>query len=419
MNTTAMRRECLAGYDEGLLKALLDGQLSTTWRDTVREHAAGCSACSERLARLRLDGALVHGRLQLLSGAPAPGVAYVEEYPALSPRPPVGVVLAQAKQREDWRDKTTSAAWRWMRPAWPRSFPLAASAAAATVVISLAFTSGGQAVAQSVFQSLRVQRVQPVAVDLSALRVLPAGDAHDLSRFGTYTGPKEPQVRAASLAEAARSTGLNLRAPSNLPASLRNSRAIYVSERADFAVTYDGQKVVQAAREMGIDDSALLTQLRTLDGVTVRGSVPAAAAFLYGTPPSDKGAGQAGNQGKAAGSTGGQFVGFLQVQSPTLSVPQSVNVDQLRELVLKSGAVPPALANQLLAIQDWRNTLPIPVTRGKATQVSVDGTTGTLVTGELAVPALIWQKDGVLYVLAGTLSETELLDAARSLQPAK
>jgi hypothetical protein len=91
----------------------------------------------------------------------------------------------------------------------------------------------------------------------------------------------------------------------------------------------------------------------------------------------------------------------------------------LRQQLLKSGAVPPAVASQLLAIQDWRTTLPVPVIQGTSKPATVDGANGTLIVGEGPHPLLVWQKDGVLYAMSTSGSEQELLDAARSLAPAK
>jgi hypothetical protein len=419
-NPMGIKHECAAGYDEALLKALVDGQLSVEWRDQLREHAARCAACSERLSQLRLDGALVQGRLQLLSG---PGnAALVNELPAV-PRPPVAALLARAKERETpavgWWERVSALAAGLPSLGPIRPLPLAGAMLGAAALLAVSLTQPAvQSFAQGVVQSLRVNRVQPVKVDPALLKALPVGHYEDLSRLGTYRGPSEPRIRATNVADASRSTGLQLRAPSTLPAALKNSQLIYVSEAESFSVTYDGQKLVQAAQEYGIKDAALLNELRTLNGATVKGTVPSAAVLFYGNPPLAE---PSVKDAKAAATKppAGPVVGFLQMKSPTLDVPPTVNADKLRELVLKSGAVPPQLANQLLAIQDWKTTLPIPVTRGTATQVPVDGVTGALVTGEAPFPVLIWQKDGALYVLGGTLSEAELLSAARSLQPAR
>jgi hypothetical protein len=433
--TTAIKRVCAAGYDEGVLKALVDGQVSLEWRDQLREHAGGCAACSERLSQLRMDGALVQGRLQRLSGAGSVNAALMEEIPAL-PRPPLAAVLARARQREapaaGWWERASAflAGLPSLGPV--RALPLAGASLGAAALLAVSFTQPAvQSFAQGVVQSLRVNQVQPVKVDPALLRALPVGQIDELSKLGTYRGPTEPRVRATNVADASRSTGLTLRSPSSLPAALKSSQLVYASEAESFSLTYDGQKIAQAAQEYGIKDAALLNELRALNGATVKGTVPAAAVLFYGTPPISeptakdaqspvgKPLAAATKPGAAPLGTAGPFVAFLQMKSPTLEVPPTVNADKLREMVLKSGAVPPQLANQLLAIQDWKSTLPIPVTRGTATQVQVDGVTGTLVTGEAPVPVLIWQANGALYVLGGTLSEAELLSAARSLQPAR
>jgi anti-sigma factor RsiW len=417
-----MVHTCSAGYDEGLLKSLVDGELSAEWRDQLRAHAAGCAACSERLSQLRMDGALVAGRLQLLSGAPSMATALMEDV-AAPPRPAVAAVLARARTRPAsapvWWERVGALAGALPSLGPIRPLPLAGGTLAASVVLALSFTQPAvQTFAQGVVDSLRVQRVQPVKLDPAVLRAVPVGRFEDLSKLGTYKGPTEPRIRAANVAEAARTTGLQLRAPTALPGQLANARLLYVSEAESFSFTYDGQKLAQEAQSYGVKDAALLTELRNLNGVTVKGSVPAAAAFFYGAPPlTDTSA--SGVKAAATKAPAGPAVFFIQMKAPSLDVPPTINVDKLRDLALKSGAVPPQLANQLLAIQDWKTTLPIPVTRGTATQVPVDGVTGTLVVGEAPGPVLVWQKDGVLHVLAGSVSESELLTAARSLQAAR
>ena len=424
VNTTSTasptERVCAAGHDEALLKALVDGELSEPWRDQLRAHAAGCRACSDRLSRLRLDGSLVMGRLRLLDAELTPSrppVSLILERARTTPAPSGLGVLARWGSRGGGASAASRASWLPLGALRPR--PFLGAALAATALLTVAFTQPAvQTFAQGVVQSLRVQRVEPIKIDPALLRGLPIGNPADLAKVGTYRGPAEPRVRAASVAEASRSTGLALRAPGSLPAALRNSQVSYLSEAETFSITYDGQKLAQTAQEVGIRDAALLTDLRALNGVTVRGTVPSAAVLLWGTPPFGSPTAKEA-QAAATGTPAGPFVAFLQMKTPSLDIPANVNADQLRERLLRSGALPPQLASQLLAIQDWRTTLPVPVTRGTATQVPVDGVTGTLVVGEFPVPMLVWQKDGALYILGGTLSEGELIAAAKSLTPAR
>ncbi len=454
----ARRRECLAGHDEGMLKTYLDGQLPEAWRESTATHVAGCPACTDRLARLRLDGAVVQGQLQA-SAPVGPGATGVGA--GLPPRPPVGVVLARARRPDGWRER--AAAWwgdyapvgqlwsasraPWGKPAgdpsrwglglgapgaaW-RPLPLAAGAAAGVaLLLGVATTQPAvQAVAQAALQQFRVQRVQPVQVDLTALRNLPPIDHSVVEAFfrsGTYSGPKDTKVRAVKVAEANRATGLRLRGLGTLPSQVKGNPQVLLSDPVSFTFTYDAQKLAQVAQEVGVKDTAVLAQLQAVNGLTVKGDVPAAAAVLYGNPfpegpPASAGA-SAGRIAKATPGAPDKAMGpamvFLQLKSPAVEMPKDVNVDQLREQVLKagveSGTVPPALAAQLLMI-DWKTTLPIPVTKGKATQVQVDGVTGTLVTGEGPGPVLIWQKDGAVYLLGGVqVSEADVLAASRSL----
>jgi len=302
-----------------------------------------------------------------------------------------------------------------------RPLPLAGGTLAAALLLAASFTNPDvQIFAQGVIQSLRVQQTEPIKIDPALFRALPIGSGQDLSTLGTYAGPTAPRVRAANVQEAARTTGLQLRAPATLPGTLKSTQMIYVSEPAAFTFTYDGAKLVRAAQDFGVKDAALLNELRTLNGVTVKGAVPAVAAFVYGAPPINAGAPTTqAAKSAATQQPSGPFVGFIQMKTPSMDLPPAVNADKIRDLVLRSGALPPQLSNQLLAIQDWKTTLPVVITKGTGTQVPVDGVMGTLVTGELPFPFLVWQKDGTLNVFLGTLSEADLLASARSLQPAR
>src|SRR5688500_12372689 len=183
MNTTnTIERVCAAGHDEGLLKALVDGELSEVSRDELRAHVAGCRACSDRISQLRMDGALVTGRLRLLGEGQA------------SARPPVALVLERARRPRPV--EALSPGW-WERvvggaralPSWGpiRPLPFAGAALAATALLAVSFSQPAvQSFAQGVVQSLRVQRVEPIKIDPAVLRALPFGNPADLAKVGTY-----------------------------------------------------------------------------------------------------------------------------------------------------------------------------------------------------------------------------------------
>jgi len=392
-----MRRACPVGYDEGTLRAYLDGELEREGSESLQVHAKGCAACSERLMKLRLDGALVQGRLRLLDADAILG--------ARASRPPVAAVVAAARRpaRAPWPEAIAAVVAGLRASAW-RPVPLAAGGAAAAVLLVgvAAAQPAVQSFAQGVIQSLRVQKVQPVKLDLQQLSGGKLPGIDQLLSAGTYTGPTQPSIRSASVSDAAKATGLTLRVPAKLPPQVPANRSVWVSDPVSFSFTYDGQKLAALAQQYGVTDTAVLADLRSLNGTTVKGNVPAAAATFYGdVGPVAQQAGAARDAAKEGlakateaarrAGTSQPFLAFIQLKAPSLDVPGNVNVDRIRQGVLRSGAVPPALATQLLAIQDWRTTLPVPVIRGTSKEVPVDGVTGTLITGEAPDPVLFWQ----------------------------
>jgi hypothetical protein len=137
---------------------------------------------------------------------------------------------------------------------------------------------------------------------------------------------------------------------------------------------------------------------------------------------------------------------ITQGKSPQLDVPDDVNVRELREAVLNLPILPPHLKSQLAGIDDWQHTMVIPNVEGSAREVQVNGAQGVFVThgpapqvkvkvegnkGEVQVNghegtvieektvsygSLIWQKDGIVYAINGTLDLATALRIAESLR---
>ena len=76
------------------------------------------------------------------------------------------------------------------------------------------------------------------------------------------------------------------------------------------------------------------------------------------------------------------------------------------------------LAAQIRAIKDPSSTLPVPIPVDMATskKVTVQGVEGIFVGDSTGLgSAVIWQKDGIVYGVAGTLTEQQVLAVANSL----
>jgi hypothetical protein len=95
-----------------------------------------------------------------------------------------------------------------------------------------------------------------------------------------------------------------------------------------------------------------------------------------------------------------------------------VTVEELQKYLLAQPGISPQLAAQIRAIKDPSSTLPIPIPVDMASSknVTVQGVPGVFVGDSTGLgSAVIWQKDGIVYGVAGTLSEAQIMAVANSL----
>lgn len=94
-------------------------------------------------------------------------------------------------------------------------------------------------------------------------------------------------------------------------------------------------------------------------------------------------------------------ISYLKSESPEMTVPEGVNVNELRTSILSLPFIPENVKQQLASINDWQRTLPIPVVEQGAERVSkatVQGEEAIVYEGEYDT-YVIWQKDGMLHHL--------------------
>lgn len=268
---------------------------------------------------------------------------------------------------------------------------IAVLVAAALLAAALALPDVRTAAAEflSIF---RAKRVQPVTIaPISA--PMPKGKLD----IGTFTTEQRGQARAvASAQEAAAVTGFAPRLPQQLPAGVAGAPEFGVFEGAQGSLTIDAAKVQQTLASAGIAGVTLDPQL---NGAVVRLTVPPYAIARWDN------------------------LALAQGRAPEIDGTAGLNYDELRGQALALLAqFAPATALQLENMADWRTTLPVPVPENAArSEVQVDGVTGALI--ESAGPgkqgaAVLWQKNGILYVLAaeGGVPGSALVAAANSLQ---
>lgn len=255
----------------------------------------------------------------------------------------------------------------------------------------------------SIFQPKQIRAVSVTPADAKALRGLPP-----LQAFGTLQGTRSPGLEEyASASAAAQQTGYALRLPSSLPATIPHTARYEVTRRAHTTFTFSRAKAAAWAREQKV---TLRPIPAGLDGATYAVTLDPVAIVTYGTPPQH-------HRGER-GARRGNFLAVVQAPLPQIGT-SGPSLRALEDWFTQQPGIPPHLAAQVRAIGDPTQTLPIPVQFDKqtATPVRVDGVQGLAIGDETGIgSAVVWTKDGKLYAVGGTLTQSAALAVANALQ---
>jgi hypothetical protein len=401
--------------DLGALRASLDDAPAGT-ATALRDHVHACPACADALAELQRNAELA-----------APAIALTAPGDPLSD-PAVEAALTRLTQRRARLAAARAAAAT--SPAGPadldpdsvpapvpparrrrlaglgaRTRGIAAALVAAAVLTGLVATPGGRAAAAGFLGQFRSQRIQAVPIDAGQATQIDSL-LTDLVDSGVFTGDQrqvgdlgQPEA-VADLAAAGRLAGFAVPAvdPAVLPAGVRPTpRRILVSRAREVRITFDRDRALAYLRAHGRPGAQLPERY---DGTRLVMHVPAAVVQQF-----------AGRDGAPALLVG--KAGML-----ALDTEGGASLEELRQVVLGLPGLPPELAARLRAIDDWRTTLPLPVptdqvrwqpaTVGGAEALSFADQTGRL-------HALLWQRDGHIWGVAGVTGAGETRHVADSL----
>jgi hypothetical protein len=383
--------------EEGELRAWIDG--AATDQAAVGAHVDGCAACRAVAEELRGNADLAAAATRVLAPARPLQAAQVE---AARQR-----VAAGASR---WPAQTTPAA-RSERRGLPTAAPSARRtraarfagrgwlAAAVTGVLALVLvaTPAGRSAASGFLAQFRSQRFAVVTFDPAQTGDLPAA----LQQLGTVHGDlggMEPEP-VATPAAASRQVGFPVALPDAavLPSGVDTRPRIMVTPARQLRFTLDAAKVGRYLQAHGRSGAAVPAGL---DGATLVANVPAAVLLQY------------------AGADRIPRLVLGQSRELTASVEGGATLEQLRGFLLGLPGLPPQAVRQLKAIGDWRDTLPLPVPADRIDwrAATINGVQG-LVLGERSGlgSAVIWQRDGRIYGVAGVLRQAHVLRVAESL----
>lgn len=269
-------------------------------------------------------------------------------------------------------------------------------AAAAAAALIVAVSLGATGVADTIFQIFEAKQFTAVNVAPGDLRTL-----EQLGAFGTLTWSEAPKPRqVANAAEAAAATGLA--APSvTLPARVAGTASYGVLERTTATFLFDAAKAAASAAATG---RTMPPMPASIDGSTLMFTGGPAIIVTYAT-------------GTGTSAAPGVIVAVS--KTPTVGSDRAT-VPQIQAYLLAQPGISPELAAQIRSINDPASTLPIPIPVGQAAtkRVTVHGVTNGLFAGDSTGigSGVIWQQNGLVYVVGGTLTESETLAVANSLR---
>ena len=378
---------------DGALRALIDGEGDPL----TRGHVDVCVRCAQRLARLTDTVTGVATAMDWLSTdsrAADPTTAYRRFNATRTP----------SHRRFD------STGGSWMRDIWTRPRTRAVAALATVVVLMLAVSFSPMAtVANDFLNQFRVQKFAAITIPVNLsdpgktalFETMTHGDHSEMSsQFSalgsfdtTFNVNKDTMPAALTVDQAAAEYG-GMQAPTTLPGGYDAAPQAFVTKAgsASYTLNVDEAKGIISRLNLPIYAFDSVTSPTLTFGV----DVPAAAILHYQ-------------------NAAGENLVVGQMESPQLNIPSELNVNALREDILRFPALPADLAAQLRAVKDWKETLIIPIPEGATSEdVTVDGHAGLLIKSDQG-NGVIWQADGKLYAVAGQVSADQVMATAKSM----
>ncbi|MBE2201889.1 MAG: hypothetical protein IAE79_24995 [Anaerolinea sp.] len=308
--------------------------------------------------------------------------------PGDAPKPASRALAEVRRQIQASRPTPARAFWRtfFMNP----NRRLATAVATFILVFAFAFSFPAVRAAASDFLGIfRVQKFAAIAISPQQMATLSRiaeeglvpGKVEVLSESGTTRA-------AASLVEAAQAANMDV---VRSPSLLGEPDAIYVTDGGLARLTLDLAGMREILQTAGADPTLLPD---SLDGAQVDVQVFTNVEQDWAD-------------------------GFWMVQmpSPLVTYPEEMNYAMLGEALLQALGMAPDEAARLARQIDWTSTLLLPIPQNMATfqEVSVNGSSGLALSSlDGQQGAVIWQRDGILYLLSGPGDMNELLRLANS-----
>jgi hypothetical protein len=271
-----------------------------------------------------------------------------------------------------------------------RRRPLAIGLTAVLLLTVLFSFPAVRATASDFLGLFRVQKFAPISVSPGQLATLQQLAEEGMAP-GELTISHEPGATTpvGSLSEASMQTGLEVRTI----AGLGDPSDISVIDGGDGRLKID-LAAARALMEAAGADPTLLPD--NIDGASIHVTVFPGVQQSWGEEHT-----------------------FLQAPSPWVDYPEDVDAQLLGEAALQVLGTEPREARRIAKNIDWAGTLLMPIPSEMVTyrEITVDGVSGVALEPlDGSGGALLWQKDGVIYMLSTEGDTAELPEVADSIR---
>lgn len=357
-------------YEEGILQAYIDNQLDGAQWWEVNRHLETCQSCRRNLDQLRSNDLFIQDCLSVFQkDASETGPAARTHLIVVPDR--AGNKLLKLLERK----------FEFMK-----NYKKLVAAAAMAAILFTAFSFPAvRGVASEFLTVFRVESVQTINIsqaDIQALeKAFHDGDGKvDIDNFGKVEVTGKQTKVPVTMAEATESVDFEFKLP---PPGMHGEPELHKITGHTVKLTLDVNNLNAMLQALG----STRTLPDELDGQSFTMNIPTGIMATY--------------------DNNGQRLMVAQSRSPELKTSAGVDVMVIRDALLSIPALPDNLRRQLMALDDWKHTLLIPNIDGSSKEIAVNGTTGVLITegaknqsGE-RTNSLVWQQNGVIYLVAG------------------
>ena len=278
-----------------------------------------------------------------------------------------------------------------------------------TAALALALvvgTPGGRGAASDFLSHFRNEQFA-AALDTREIADIEAMLA-ELANLGRIDGlGTAPEPRAVErIAEASQAVGFPVLEPdpATLPEDVSGApEAIHVVPAHQVRFTFDLEKARAHYEAIGRDGVSLPERF---DGAALVVDIPPAVLLQY------RGGDQSSGEQSGVGLVIGQ-AGMLSVSA------EGATLDELQDFLLGLPGLSPETEQQLENIDEWQTTLPLPLPIAEINweRTTIAGQPGLLLDDNTGLgSAAIWQRDGRVFGIAGTLKAGALKVVAESLR---